>query len=426
MGNWKKYIPDGTRDIIFQDCANKLDIENALRRLFLSRGFADIITPTLEFYDVFDEDETWIEQEKMYKLFDNQGRILVLRPDITIPIARVAGTKLKESYYPLRLCYCSNVFRTNESWNGKKNEFTQSGVEIIGIDNFRADVEVIVTAIQALLECGFRDFKVELGQVQFYKGIIEDLEIEPEDIEKIRSYIENKNFGTLKDFLESKGELIDKGAAEALSSLPRLFGGIRVLEDARKLTSNVKALKALDNIENIYNILGNMELSDYISVDLGMVHHIDYYTGLIFRGYIEGAGEDVLFGGRYDNLISRFGQDIPATGFAIDVDSILKVLSDKGFYERSLNADYLIHYSEEFVGKANLISAELRKAGYICELSLFESSEETKAYAVRKKIRKILLLENKDRVLLQDIEADRLEEYRGLEVKDEESETGSY
>lgn len=415
MGKWQKYIPDGTRDILFQDCANKIAVEEAFRKVFLSRGFLEIMTPSIEFYDVFDEDETWIEQEKMYKLFDSQGRILVLRPDMTIPIARVAGTKLKGNYYPLRLCYSSTVFRTNESWNGKKNEFSQSGVEIIGVDNFRADVEVIVTAIQAMLSCGIKNFKVELGQVQFYKGIIEELEIEEEDLEKIRGYIENKNFGTLKDFLESKGKAIDKNVIMALNSLPKLFGDTNVLEEGRKLTSNRKALEALENIESIYRILENMGLSSYITVDLGMVHHINYYTGLIFRGYIEGAGDDVLFGGRYDTLIKRFGEDIPATGFAINVDSIQEVLTKQGYDERKLNADYLIFYKDNLIGKANLISDKLRKSGNIVELSLFESFEKTKCYALKKKIGKILLLEDKESVFIYDLESGSLAEYEGGE-----------
>ena len=104
MQRWKKSIPDGTRDILFGDCADKIDIEQKLRKLYLQRGYVDIITPTIEFYDVFDDENIWDEQENMYKLFDNKGRILVLRPDITTPIARISGTKLRESYYPLRFC----------------------------------------------------------------------------------------------------------------------------------------------------------------------------------------------------------------------------------------------------------------------------------------------------------------------------------
>jgi ATP phosphoribosyltransferase regulatory subunit len=414
MSNWKKHIPDGTRDILFHDCVNKIKIDQAFRNVYISRGFHEIITPTLEFYDVFNGEKDWIEQEHMYKLFDNSGRILVLRPDLTTPIARIAGTKLRDSYYPLRLCYSSNVFRTNESWNGKKNEFTQSGVELIGIDNFRADVEVLITAIEALLQSGVSNFKVELGQIQFFKGMIEDLSLQEEELERLRSYIENKNFGALKDFLQSRAAVLGQSTIEALNSLPKLFGGIEVIEEGRKITKNKKALEALDNIENIYSILENMGLSKYISVDLGMVHHIDYYTGLIFRGYIEGAGDDVLYGGRYDSLIKRFGVDAPATGFAINVDSVVEVLNKQGLQEKSKNADYLLYYTDKLMGSANVLSEEIRKGGYICELSLFESLESTVEYAVRKKIKKVLIIEQ-DNIYEYDVEKEVQETYSGLE-----------
>lgn len=425
MPSWKKYIPDGTRDILFEDCENKILLEDSFRKVFRCRGYSEVITPTLEFYDVFDEDETWIEQEKMYKLFDNQGRILVLRSDITIPIARIAGTKLKDSCHPLKLSYCLNVFRTNENWNGRKNEFTQSGVEIIGVSSFRADVEVIVTAIQAIVKSNIKNFKLELGQVQFYKGIIEDSQINSEDLEKIRGFIENKNFGALKDFLKTKEELIDEKTIKAINSLPRLFGDISVIDEARKITNNKHALTALDNIEAIYKILEKMGLSKYISIDLGLVNHIDYYTGIVFRGYIEGAGEDVLYGGRYDRLIKRFGMDMPATGFAINVDSILETLSKGKCKNNDLNIDYVIFSNDSLIEKANVLSEQLINKGYICELSLFDNFEDTKIYALKKKIGKILIVEDKE-TLLYDVQSEKSISYIDMEVENEKSQGSTY
>ena len=132
MINWKRYIPEGTRDILFHECSKKIELENILRKVYIDSGFLEVISPTLEFYDVFNGQNATLPQEKMYKLFDNQGRILVLRPDMTTPIARIAATKLRDMPHPLKLCYTSNVYRLNESLNGKNSEFTQSGIEIIG------------------------------------------------------------------------------------------------------------------------------------------------------------------------------------------------------------------------------------------------------------------------------------------------------
>ncbi|WP_163193119.1 ATP phosphoribosyltransferase regulatory subunit [Clostridium thermarum] len=405
MGKWKKNIPDGTRDLLFKDCANKRYVEEVLKKIYIDRGFLEIITPTLEFYDVFDGENVWIDQEKMYKLFDNKGRILVLRPDITTPAARLAGTKLKDSFYPLKLCYCQNVFRTNEDLNGKRNEFTQSGTEIIGCSELRADLEVIVTAIKALLAVRVKNFKVELGHIGFFKGIMDELKLEQEEKEKIRKFIEGKNYATLKDFLQSKETVLGKENIEVINSLPALFGDISVLQRAKELTGSSVAQKALKNIEDIYYMLESMGISEYVSLDLGMVHNIDYYTGLIFRAYIEGAGDDVLYGGRYDGLVSNFGLDVPATGFAINVDRILDVLRKQNSkIGKSITPDYIIHSDTKGLARANLLLEYITAKGYRTELSLFSAEEETIEYAAKRKIKEVLFIEGTEEVYIYNLE----------------------
>lgn len=416
MGKWKRNIPDGTKDLLFRDCADKTHVEDTLKQVYLNRGFLEIVTPTLEFYDVFDGDKVWIEQDKMYKLFDSKGRILVLRPDITTPVARLAGTKLKDSFYPLKLCYCQNVFRTNEDLNGKRNEFTQSGIEIIGCGELRADVEVIATAVKALLEAKVENFKVELGQIGFFKGIMDELNLEQDDKEKIRKFIENKNFASLRDFLESKGDVLNKENIEVLNSLPALFGDISVLQRAKELTKSTVAIEALNNIESIYYMLQSMGLSKYIALDLGMVHNIDYYTGLIFRAYIEGAGDDVLYGGRYDSLVSNFGVDVPATGFAINVDRILEVLKKQQCeISRPITPDYIIHCNSESLAKADLLHEDLISKGFKAEISLFSQKEDTIEYSTRRKAGAILFVENIEEVYKYDLQRDVLEKFSEVE-----------
>lgn len=416
MGKWKKNIPDGTKDLLFKDCADKTYVEGILKQVYLNRGFLEIVTPTLEFYDVFDGDKVWIEQEKMYKLFDNKGRILVLRPDMTTPVARLAGTKLKDSFYPLKLCYCQNVFRTNEDLNGKRNEFTQSGIEIIGCGELRADVEVIATAVKALLVAKVDNFKVELGQIGFFKGIMDELNLEQEDKEKIRKYIENKNFASLRDFLQSKEDVLNKENIEALNSLPALFGNISVLQRAKALTRSAAAVEALKNLEDIYYVLQSMGLSEYISLDLGMVHNIDYYSGLIFRAYIEGAGDDVLYGGRYDGLVNNFGVDVPATGFAINVDRILEVLKKQRHeIAESITPEYIIHCSNESLARANSILEDIVNRGSKAEISLFSDKDATIEYAVKRKASTVLFVEYNKEIEKYDLQRHRLEKFSGAE-----------
>ncbi len=186
MENWNKYIPEGMKDILFKESNIKLNIEDQLRKIYKYSGFSEIISPTIEFYDVFNSNIQAIPQEKMYKLFDNLGRILVLRPDMTTPIGRITGTKMKDCTYPLKLCYTANIFRVNEKLNGKRGEITQSGIEIIGTNGIKSDVDSIVTAINALLSLGLKNFKIELGEAGFFQALTENMEIKEENLKKIK------------------------------------------------------------------------------------------------------------------------------------------------------------------------------------------------------------------------------------------------
>ncbi|MBU3182837.1 ATP phosphoribosyltransferase regulatory subunit [Clostridium psychrophilum] len=403
MSNWKKHIPEGSRDILFEDCNNKIKIIDTLRKLNIDAGYLEVLSPTLEFYDVFQGDDVSIEQEKMYKLFDNTGRILVLRPDMTMPIARIIATKLRDSSYPLRICYSGNIFRINENWNGKVSEMTQSGIEIIGSKSPKADAEVIITAIQQLIAIGVQKFELEIGQAEFFKGLIEDIELTEDETERLRGLVENKNFSALREFIEEKESKLGSKNVEALKKLPELFGGIEILAKARALTQNKRALGAIDNIEKIYERIENVGLGEYISIDLGMVQHIDYYTGITFRGYSSEVGTTIISGGRYDNLISKFGASMPAVGFAIDVDNILSVLEKQGNDNKKVNKKFLIHYENASIGSAYKFAARIRAKGFISELSLFEDREKSLIYAEQKNIDKMICIFENEKVELIDI-----------------------
>ncbi|MDW8801171.1 ATP phosphoribosyltransferase regulatory subunit [Clostridium sp. A1-XYC3] len=389
MLSWKRYIPEGTRDMLFEECSRKIQVENILRTTYVNSGFLEVISPTLEFYDVFSGETSTLAQEKMYKLLDNQGRILVLRPDMTTPIARLAATKLKDAPHPLKLCYTSNIYRMNESLNGKNSEITQSGIELIGIDNIKADVEVIITGISALLSCGLDNFKIELGHAEFFKAIVEEANFEDEVKEKLRIHIENKNFTALSEFLEEKKADIDEKTVFILKELPKLFGNIEILDKASELTVNSRALDALETIRNVYKVIEDAELSGYLSVDLGMVQDLNYYTGIVFRGYAPGVGGNILSGGRYDKLIYQFGEEQAATGLAIDVDSILTALQNSDSKE-SVKEKILIYYKEGQFREAYRKAIELRRSGIITELNLTNSYEEAVKYAQMKGLNKIV------------------------------------
>jgi ATP phosphoribosyltransferase regulatory subunit len=403
--NWKRHIPEGSRDILFKDCSDKIEIINILRLLYINSGFLEVISPTLEFYDVFQGDNISIEQEKMYKLFDNEGRILVLRPDMTMPIARIVATKLKDSLYPIRLCYSGNIFRKNENWEGKVSETTQCGIEVIGCESQKADAEVIITAIQSLVAIGVRKFQLEIGQAEFFKGLIEDIDLEEEEIEKLRRLVENKNFGALREFIEEKEAVSGTKNLEALKKLPELFGGIEILSKARKLTQNKRALNAINTIEKIYEKIKSVGLGAHISIDLGMVQHVDYYTGITFKGYSNEIGTTIISGGRYDNLIAKFGSAIPAVGFAIDVDNILSVLEKQGYKHGKTKEKFIIHYDNALIGDSHNLATRIRGKGYVVELSLFESKEKTYNYGKQKNIQKMICIVQDEKLQIIDIKS---------------------
>ena len=403
MNNWKRHIPEGSRDILFQDCSNKIEIINILRTLYLDSGFSEVISPTLEFYDVFQGDTITIEQEKMYKLFDNAGRILVLRPDMTMPIGRIVATKLHDSLYPLRICYSGNIFRKNEDWEGKVSETTQSGIEVIGSESQKADAEVIITAIQALVAIGVKNFQLEIGQAEFFKGLVEDIELPEGEMESLRWLVENKNFGALREFIEEKEAILGSKHLEALKKLPELFGGIEILNKAKMLTKNKRAQAAIDAIEKIYERIQSVGLGSYISIDLGMVQHIDYYTGITFRGYSSKVGTTIISGGRYDNLIAKFGRAMPAVGFGIDVDNILCVLEKQGDANEECREKFLIHYENSQIASVCKFAARVREKGFVAELSLFDEKEKELCYAEQKKINKIINILENEKVQIVDI-----------------------
>lgn len=405
MGSWEKHIPEGCSDMLFEDCSRKVQIIDSLRNLYTSRGFREIMSPTLEFYDVFNRDSSSIEQEKMYKLFDSTGRILVLRPDLTTPIARIAATKLKEEAYPIRVCYSGNVFRVNEIWDGKKSEITQSGIEILGIQSLKADTEAIVTSIEALLSSGVKNFKIEIGQAEFFRGIIEDIDMTQDEIETLRMLVERKNYTSLGEFVEAREYKIGRDTADALRYLPGLFGGIDVLNKARNIVKIQRALKAVDSVEEIWNAIKSIGLESYLAIDLGMVQHINYYTGVIFRGYSNELGSNILSGGRYDNLSGYFGKAIPAVGFAVNVDGVMQVLERQGGNNYSKCGRFLIFFDDKYMNKAYKLSERLREKGFTAEMSLLENLDRCLEYCSSKSIDRIVWFADEDYINVMNVTA---------------------
>lgn len=370
----RKNIPDGMRDMIFLENKTEKNLGERISALYEKRGYGSVSTPALEYYDVFNFDSQTIAEENMFKLTDKSGRLVVIRPDNTTPMARIAATRLKNAPRPLKLYYNQNVFRISGDYSGKRSEFSQTGIEIIGGSSDKADLEAIVTALRTLREMG--DFygggvayKLELGHAQFCKALIDSFGLDEAKRETVTKYISAKNSSSL-EVLFGEGEASDS-IIETVRKIPRLYGGRNVIANARQLCKGVTdAENALDYLEKVYDILDMGGFSENISIDLATVNDMDYYTGIVFRGYLDYTGDVVLGGGRYDNLMSNFGQSEGATGFGVNISLVADKLSRAVGTGEARVRKTLVHY-----GSMKLLSKAMNyieNSGEVCVLSCFD------------------------------------------------------
>lgn len=377
MKKYNKITPEGTKDLLFGECFARRYVEKKLSDLFLSRGFHEVVTPGLEFYDVFALSELGFAQDEMYKTTDKHGRLVVVRPDSTMPIARLTATRLQGLPKPVRLYYTQQVYRSNPGRTGKSDEITQSGVELLGAGGLRADLEVISTAIEAMSLC-VPDFRLEIGHAEFFRTLARKLSASESVKEDIRAAIEMKNYAALSTILDT---MEDCPAVRALRRLPRLFGGEDVLEEAAAFCVEEDSREILDYLKTLYRALSSLGLGDNIIVDLGLVHRNNYYTGVIFSAYVAEYGDAVLSGGRYDNLLSLFDAPMPAIGFAMNADALAAIAIEKENLPKTEDTALLIHGDDGFEMKALSYSVKMTKAGIKNENSVFSTREEAVAYA---------------------------------------------
>ncbi len=383
MSDWRVHTPIGLFDILPEECGKKKAVENKINRVFKNMGYREIETPSFEYYDVFSGDSGQISQENMFKFFDEKGRILTLRPDITTSIARMAATKMQDELLPIRLSYTGNVFRAEKTEGARQREFTQAGIELLGLDAPSADVEVIAAAIEALYAVGINEFRVEIGQVAFFNGLVEQAKLSAEDIEKLRERIDCKDTLGIKELTEKLQ--LDDEIKSLMIALPDLVGDLSVLDKADVEGLNDISKAALENIRSIYKLLELYGFGDVISIDLGMLQSIDYYTGSIFKCYTHGVGFPVCAGGRYNNLVSKFGRNLSAVGVAFGINRVLSALRNSEDVLKKENDLMLIYAKKGLEKDAYTFTQNIRSIG-ACAISYIEGYDKEKAEEYAKKI----------------------------------------
>ena len=390
MKRYDLITPEGTRDLLFNDCLARRAVENKLAELFKGFGYSEVVTPGIEFYDLFSGSSRNFQQESMYKLTDSKGRLIAMRPDSTIPIARLASTRLKDAKLPLRLYYNQTIYENNALLKGRSDEFVQAGTELIGGENIkRADYEALCMAVEALAEFDKENFRLEIGHIGYFKELVQRLDVDDRVREEIRLLISAKNYPALNDLLDEVG---DNQITNALKQLPRLFGGIEVFDKAAELFTDEKIASILEHLKEVYHRLSSLGYEGKISVDLGIVSHTDYYTGIVFKGYLSGVGQSVLKGGRYDGLLAEFGNPCPAVGFGVNCDAVANYLRKNCLAPTLKTPDCVVYGEKGYVVEAIAFARKLVRDGMIVENSLFDTLDETKEYAAAQGIHKIYVV----------------------------------
>ena len=323
------HTPEGVRDIYNSECKAKQSVTEKIMKRMQLFGYELIETPGFEYFDIFRKERGTVDPKLMYRFFDRDGETIVLRPDVTPSIARCVAKYYKQSDTPLRFCYKSNTYINNQSYQGKLKETTQMGVELLNENSVFADAEVLSCAITCLLDAGLSEFQLEVGNAAFFEAIIEGLNLDMDTLSELRGFIEEK-FGYGVNALIEKLPKVSKDTKKILSDLTDSFGSIKQLkniEGIKLALKNKKAKAAFDRLVALDKVLSDQGLSDYVTYDLSMLGKLGYYTGIIFRGYTYGTGEQILSGGRYDNLVGQFGDPTPAVGMSITVDYLMSALS---------------------------------------------------------------------------------------------------
>jgi ATP phosphoribosyltransferase regulatory subunit len=365
--------PLGMRDILPESLAKQRHLERALRQCIERWGYEEISTPSLEYYDTVGAASATLT-DRMFRLLDKQGHTVVLRPDMTTPIARVVSSLYKDVALPIRLFYQANVFRAQEKEAGRNAEFFQTGIELIGDASDDADAEAIALAVFCLRAAGVETFRIAIGHVDFVDGLLEEA-IEDEAVRsQFRQYLYERDFVGFRQLLANQE--IDNEAKHRLEALLRLRGGKGKIEEARELTVNGKARRAVETLASLWEALEAYGVTDDLLLDFNLISNLNYYTGVVFEGYAADLGSPLLGGGRYDHLLAQFGRPAPATGFAIKMDRLLQVTPAM---EGQPIQRVLLCYTRELRTEALAEAKRLREDGLMVVTRLVKNEAEARA-----------------------------------------------
>ena len=408
MKNFALHIPEGVKDYIGEEAALKESIQNTIKKIFRTNSYNLVETPSFEYLDVFSLGEESFQQPSLYHLVSRQGELMALRSDMTRAIARVIGSQKVNDPLPQRLCYLSNSFRYPERYQGKLHEFTQAGVELIGNKSLEADAEVIKVAIKCLREVGVSDFTVHIGSGKFLEYILADLGFKEENTTDIFKAIEAKDAVKLKSILKEaqmKPEIL-----ELLLELIQCSGKLELLRRVKSKTPSSRAKEALEKMEQLYELLEDYGVNEYVIFDFSLMSYGKYYTGMMFQVFALEVGSALVEGGRYDHLLSQFGKDLPAVGFGMHINLVMQRLLKQKVLSRRQSKRMLAVSTSVTRKVCQEVSDHLRSQDLIVENYLSDDINEALIYAKQVDIDRILHFKHGEQIDVYYLEKGTMEQ----------------
>ncbi|WP_299513006.1 ATP phosphoribosyltransferase regulatory subunit [uncultured Rummeliibacillus sp.] len=362
--------PLGMRDTFPKIFGKKEVIRQTGMEFLRLRGFDFIQTPTLEYYDTVGKASAIVDSS-LFKLVDSQGNTLVLRPDMTTPIARVATSKLLKEKIPLRLAYFANVFRAQQLEGGRPAEFEQMGIEIIGDSSVYADAETILTAIRLLKTLGIEDFKITIGNAGILEAIIKKNVQDQQQFEELHNLLVQKNIVGFEEAVISYNLAIEKE-----QTLLSFVEDATEMKSIREIAKYLYEKDAFIYMEQLASILEIADATSYIAFDFTLASHMNYYTGMLFEVFATGSGFPIGNGGRYDGLLDEFGIEVGAIGFGFRIDHLLEVIPQQS----ETNDEVLVLFVAPQLAEALETAEKLRAQGKRTTLQSMEGLDNLAAF----------------------------------------------
>ena len=314
MEEFKYLIPEESIDAIMNNVSKLRDIENDLRHIFVEHGYLEVLMPSFEYVELYNDMDIGIDEEKMFQYINYEGKRVALRVDFTVPLARLYSSQKENG--EKRYCYFGKVYRKEKRHKGRSSEFFHFFIELLGKAGVAGDLECLELVLETMQCLRLKTLRIEMGSAQFYNRLVEIV-----DDEKFVNILKRRDLSAMKDFVESHH--FDSHLHDLLLMLPQAFGDIQVLYQVQSLIDDPLLKEAIEECIHLYQ---QSKMKDILTFDLAMTPMMKYYTGIMLKGYSPYSAEPIMNGGRYDKLMNHFQRQVPAIGFSYDLSHILKAL----------------------------------------------------------------------------------------------------